>query len=86
MNKRKPYYIVIAALCFASIISFFLPFLHLPEQEGVSTGYTYDSSLAALESNIINDVAKESGIAKKLYIIQLRILSMARIGRPSKAD
>lgn len=66
MNKRKPYYIVIAALCFASIISFFLPFLHLPEQEGVSTGYTYDSSLAALESNIINDVAKESGIAKNI--------------------
>ncbi len=66
MNKRKPYYIIIAALCFASIISFFLPYLHLPEQEGVSTGYKYDSSLAALDSNIIKDVAKESGIAKNI--------------------
>lgn len=66
MNKRKPYYIVIAVLCFASIISLFLPYLHLPEQEGVSTGYKYDSAVAALESNIISDVAKESGIARNI--------------------
>lgn len=66
MNKRKPYYIVIAALCFATIISCFLPYLHLPEQEGVSVGYTYDATKAALESNIIRDVAKETGIAKKI--------------------
>lgn len=66
MNKRKPYYIVIAALCFATIISCFLPYLHLPEQEGVSVGYTYDSTMAALESNIIKDVAKETGIAKNI--------------------
>jgi putative aldouronate transport system permease protein len=66
MNKRKPYYIIIAALCFATIISFFLPYLHLPEQEGVVEGYSYDPSLAALESNIIKDVAKESGIARNI--------------------
>ena len=66
MNKRKPYYIIIAALCFATIISLFLPYLHLPEQEGVSEGYTYDSSIAALESNIIRDVAKESGISRNI--------------------
>lgn len=66
MNKRKPYYIVIAVLCFASIISFFLPYLHLPEQEGVTSGYTYNTSFAALESNIIKDVAKETGIARNI--------------------
>lgn len=66
MNKRKPYYIIIAALCFASIISFFLPYLHLPAQEGVSTGYTIDPIIGALESNIIRDVANESGIAKNI--------------------
>lgn len=66
MNKRKPYYIIIAALCFASIISFFLPYLHLPEQAGVSTGYTYDLNTAALNSNLIKDVAKETGIAKNI--------------------
>lgn len=66
MNKRKPYYIIIAALCFASIISFFLPYLHLPAQEGVSKGYKIDSTIAALESNIIRDVAKESGIARNI--------------------
>ena len=66
MNKRKHYYIIIDALCFATIISFFLPYLHLPEQEGVVEGYSYDPSLAALESNIIKDVAKESGIARNI--------------------
>lgn len=67
MNKGKTYYkIIIVVLCFASVLSFFLPFLHLPEQEGVETGYTYDPAKATLESNIIKDVAKETGVAKNI--------------------
>lgn len=67
MKKRKPYYIIIAVLCFASIISFFLPFLHLPKQEGVTgEGYKIDVQTAALNSNIIKEVSKESGIAKSI--------------------
>ena len=67
MKKRKPYYFIIAALCFASVIlSMFLPYLHLPEQEGVQEGYAIDYRTAALESNIIREVAKESGIAKSI--------------------
>ena len=45
---------------------FFLPYLHLPEQKGVETGYTYEPEKAALESDIIKDVAKETGIAKNI--------------------
>lgn len=67
MNKRKPYYIIIAALCFASILSFFLPFLHLPQQKGsTEEGYTIDTAMAALNSNIIKNVSKETGIAKNI--------------------
>lgn len=67
MKKRKPYYIIIAALCFVSIIlSMFLPYLHLPEQKGVEDGYAIDYKKAALESNIVTKVAKEEGIAKTI--------------------
>lgn len=68
MNKKgKTYYkTIIAVLCFASVLSFFLPFLHLPEQDGVDKGYTYDPAIAALESNIIKDVSKETGVAKNI--------------------
>ncbi len=67
MKKRKPYFIVIVALCLASIIvSFFLPFLHLPKQEGIEDGYQIDYRKSALESNIISRVAKESGIDRKI--------------------
>lgn len=67
MNKSKTYYKkIIVVLCFASVLSFFLPYLHLPEQEGVETGYTYDPIRAALESDIIKDVAKETGFAKNI--------------------
>ena len=67
MKKRKPYYIIIVALFFASIIvSMFLPYLHLPEQEGVTEGYAIDYKKAALESTIISKLAKESGIDKKI--------------------
>lgn len=67
MKKRKPYFIFIVALCFASIIvSFLLPFLHLPKQAGTEEGYTIDYKKAALESNIITKVAKDSGIDRKI--------------------
>ncbi len=67
MKKRKPYFIIIVALCFISIIaSFLLPFLHLPKQEGVEEGYVIDYKIAALESNIISRVAKDSGIDRKI--------------------
>ncbi len=67
MKKRKPYKIIIAVLLFASVIvGLFLPYLHLPEQEGVSEGYVIDYTTAALESNIIDEVAKEAGIAKSI--------------------
>ena len=66
MNKRKPYFIIIAALCFASIISLFLPYLHLPEQEGVGEGYVIDAEMVALESNIISNVAKSEGIPRNV--------------------
>jgi putative aldouronate transport system permease protein len=66
MKKRLYYNIVIAVLCFATIVCLFLPYLHLPEQEGVSTGYRYDATVAAMNSSIIKDVAKETGIAKNI--------------------
>lgn len=67
MNKRKPYKYIIAALCLISIIiSLFLPYLHLPKQEGVEEGYVIDYSKAALDSDIISKVAKETGIAKSI--------------------
>lgn len=67
MSKRKPYYIIIAVLCFATAVSFFLPFLHLPQQKGVTgDGYKIDKTVAALNSNIIKEVSRESGIAKSI--------------------
>lgn len=63
MRKRKPYYLIIAALCFSVTVSFFLPFLKLPQQNGVTDdGYTIDITLAALNSKIAKDVSKETGI------------------------
>lgn len=63
MKKRKPYSIIITVLFLASVIvSLFLPYLHLPEQDNVSEGYEIDFNLAVLESNIINKVAKEENI------------------------
>lgn len=67
MKKRKPYKLIIVALCFASIIlSMFLPFLHLPMQKGVTEGYIIDYKKAALESTIIDKIAKDSGIDRKI--------------------
>ena len=48
------------------IVSLFLPYLHLPEQDNVSEGYEIDFNLAVLESNIINKVAKEENIKKTI--------------------
>jgi|BioPla2DNA2_1021312.scaffolds.fasta_scaffold01768_12 putative aldouronate transport system permease protein len=67
MKKRKPYSIIITVLFLASVIvSLFLPYLHLPEQDNVSEGYEIDFNLAVLESNIINKVAKEENIKKTI--------------------
>lgn len=64
MKKRKPYKIIIAVLLFATAIAgLFLPYLHLPVQDGVSEGYVIDIKQAALNSDIISEVAKEEGIA-----------------------
>lgn len=77
MKKRKPYKIIIAVLLFASVIfSFFLPYLHLPNQENVDEGYVIDYRKAALESDIIGETAKEEGIAKTIvYSTAKNILS-----------
>ena len=67
MKKRKSYYIIITALCFVSIIiSMFLTYLHLPQQDGAGDGYSIDYRTAALESNTITDISKETGIAKNI--------------------
>lgn len=67
MKKGKPYKVIIAILLFASaIVSFFLPYLHLPQQKGVEEGYVIDYKLAVQESKLINDIAKETGIKKSI--------------------
>ncbi|MFU0826759.1 MAG: ABC transmembrane type-1 domain-containing protein [Lachnoclostridium sp.] len=67
MKKLKPYYIIIAVLCFTSIVlSMVLPYLYLPNQNGVQNGYVINAEIAALESNIIKKVAKEEGIAPSI--------------------
>lgn len=67
MKKRKPYKMIITVLVFATVIaSLFLPYLHLPEQKNVNEGYVIDFDLAVLESNLIDDVAKEENIAKTI--------------------
>lgn len=67
MKKRKPYRIIITVLIFTSVIaSFFLPYLHLPEQKNVSEGYEIDFEKAVLESDLIANVAKEENIAQPI--------------------
>lgn len=66
MKKRKPYYIIIAVLCFASIINIFLPYLELPERKVGSNGSVLDLKQAALESNITKEIAKSEGKKRKL--------------------
>ncbi len=78
MNKRKPYSIIIAVLCFVSVISLFLPFLHLPEQEGVTEGYKIDAKTVALESNIIKDISKSEGISSNIVYTTARSIIEGR--------
>lgn len=61
MKKRKPYYIIIALLCFAFIICFFLPYLTLTEKDVKEDGYVVDLRTAALNSEIVEEIAKETG-------------------------
>lgn len=78
MNKRKPYSIIIAVLCLATLVSFFLPFLHLPEQEGVTEGYSIDPKTVALESNIIKDVSRSEGIGRNIVYTTARSILEGR--------
>ena len=64
MKKRKPYYIIIAVLCFATIISIFLPYLKLPDREPVSGSSVLNLESAVLESHIINQIAKNENMDK----------------------
>ncbi len=64
MKKRKPYYIILAALCFATIINIFLPYLELPDREPLSDGNVLELESAALESQIISRIANEEGMDK----------------------
>lgn len=61
MKKRKPYYIIITLLCFAFIICFFLPYLTLSEKDVKEDGYIVDLKIAALNSDIVERVAEETG-------------------------
>lgn len=62
MKKRKPYYIVIAILCFSSLISIFLPYLTFPDNLINKDGYLIDLRQAALDSNIISEIATENNL------------------------
>lgn len=66
MNKRKPYYIIIAVLCFAAVINIFLPYLKLPERELTENGTVLDVGQAALRSHIADKTAKEEGLKKNV--------------------
>lgn len=66
MKKRKPYYIIIAAILFASIINIFLPYLELPDKNPGTPGNTLDLKVAARDSRMIDDIAKEHHMRKKV--------------------
>ncbi len=65
MQKRKPYYLIIAVFCFASIINIFLPYLELPERELSKDGIVLDAEQAALNSSIIREIARDTGLTRK---------------------
>ncbi|MDF2907626.1 MAG: putative rane protein [Herbinix sp.] len=65
MQKRKPYYIILAVLCFASIINLFLPYLELPERKLSSDGIVLDAEQAALNSNLVGRIASDTGLTRK---------------------
>lgn len=72
MTRRNLYHFIIAILCFASIISLFLPFLYLPEQEGLGERYRVDPKLVALESNIIKDLSRSEGVPSNVVYTTAR--------------
>ncbi len=66
MKKRKPYYMIIAALCFATIISIFLPYLKLPERPLVSGVSVLNAEQAALRSRIVSRIAESEGLRRTI--------------------
>ena len=70
MKKRKPYYIIIAVLCFATIISIFLPYLKLPDRQPISDGNVLNFEAAVLESHIIDKIAKQEDMDKAIEALQ----------------
>ncbi|MGF7142672.1 putative aldouronate transport system permease protein [Anaerotaenia torta] len=65
MQKRKLYYLIIAAICFVSISSLFLPYLKLPQRELTGDGTVLDAEQAALNSNVLRRIARDHGLTKK---------------------
>ncbi len=81
MKKRKPYYIILIVLYLASILaSLFLPYLHLPNQKGVEDGYYIDYKKTFLESNIINQIAKEEKVAKNIVYNTAKNIASGKSG------
>ncbi len=66
MKKRKPYYIIIAVLCFAAVINIFLPYLKLPERQPTKEGTVLDIGQAALRSHIVDKTARQEGMKKSV--------------------
>ncbi|HWT27839.1 MAG TPA: hypothetical protein VN131_07855, partial [Mobilitalea sp.] len=64
MKKRKPYYIIIAVMCFASIINIFLPFLKLPDSTLGEAGNVLDYKVSVMNSHVIDRIAKENHMKK----------------------
>lgn len=66
MKKRKPYYIIIAVLCFAAMMNIFLPYLKLPEREMTNEGTVLDVGQAALRSHAVNRIAKQEAVKRSV--------------------
>lgn len=67
MKKWKYYYnIIIAVLCFSAVVSIFLPFLTLTPEDIKEEGYIADPKVAALNSDIIGQIAVETGNKKEV--------------------
>ncbi len=64
MKKRKPYYIIIAVLCFIAMINIFLPYLKLPDREMTKEGTVLDVDQAALRSRIVDRIAKQEDVKR----------------------
>lgn len=66
MKKRKPYYIIIAIMCFISLAGVFLPYLKLSSDDVKENGYIIDFQEATLESNLVAEIAKETNKDEKV--------------------